>query len=604
MVMLWLLLVFDGGAGGDQPPNKANFRTVLQSVGLLKNRPVRTTVDVTTRTFKFDAKGFMNKALGFQAKIDKIKPNLLAENYRNLSHEYIASTYERLNLLISEIGSAHFFVLKKFWIQTPVSYPLPSKSLENLIPSKPKPIVTPSRYPFTTEYITTYQKVNVTILTHVRAIYDNGQIDRFRSEFRDRIEQSLAENHMKLTKICEQEGIQVPDHLAILTYKNMPPRQIRLALQNVFDLKEDTIAQNCLTGLLLYLQKSEHDMRLLFNMDLVPAPEAEHVHKHFPDMFDDKEIPYKILRPTRVKRNIWDFIGMASQSDVNDNRLDILNLQNSINTIIKNSRNISSSYTAFKNVADSELSVVTQMNEKISTLYNATLNRVENWDKNRAAITESFDITSTIITVEAILSIIHSDLHLLESAFRHDFKSVYNLLELHRFESSLEKDWSSNILIGPPSIYIEDRYFMIIFTTPFSDHRFNEYSIRTLPIKMGDKYYKLNLPNEIYTDTQYKISSADIRTCTSTPAQITCGPMIVKEKLTACELALFHPTPDDTIISECLMNTLQIPDPTEAFAYNPLPAINNMVPVAASSPNTHPFPTTKMIEFFLQKNTS
>ena len=218
MLILLLLLVFDGGVHGDQPPDRANFHTVLQSVGMLKNRPVRTTSDVTTRTFRFDVKGYMNKALGFRTKIDWIKPNLLAENYRNLSNEYIESTYERLNLLLREVHNAHFFVLKKLWTQTPVPYPLPIRNLNTLIPSKPNDIVSSSKYPFTQEYISTYQTINVTILTYVRFFFENGQMDRLRFEVRYSLERSLAENYMKLTKICEQEDIQVPNHLAILAY--------------------------------------------------------------------------------------------------------------------------------------------------------------------------------------------------------------------------------------------------------------------------------------------------------------------------------------------------------------------------------------------------
>ena len=358
----------------------------------------------------------------------------------------------------------------------------------------------------------------------------------------------------------------MPIVLDILVDPDLPSHYAQVVVQNISNLSVNSSAENCLTGLLLYMQKNEQDLRLIFNIPLVSSPTKEHMTRW---VNSNKEPTLKNWFPIsrHSPRSLWNLFGLASTEDVTSNWVDILMLQNGLNSIAMHEKNITGTYDSFKHIAESEITVVTDLEAKVGALYNSTLAQVRNWDKNKAAITESFTIASTIIQIESLLQILNVELDLIGTAFRHDFNTVYGLLQLHRFETPCDEDWSSNALINMPSLLMSEEKFVIKFATSFAKKRFSEYSIRVLPIKLGDRYFKLDFPDTLFTDKEYKISKADISTCSSTSAHISCGPMVVFEKLSLCEKALFHPNPNNITVSACQKNMALVQNPQEEFAY-------------------------------------
>ena len=553
--------------GRSDEPRPTNFQTILRSVGITKHRPIFTTTDITTRSFRIDVNAFIARTDQVITHIQNLELDKLTQEYRVVAFHYVKATRDRAYLILRSAQNGLFFLLKHFWMQVQVPNPLPHMDLSDLIPKKSKQKYYPNRYQLGIDYINTFQSINTSVLTYVRSTYETGQFDKLNPNVKASITQVLGTNKCVLDLICMQENITMPKNLEILIDQDLHYRYAQTVIENIFNLSENSSAENCLTGLLLYLQKSEQDLRLVFGIPLVSSPKKEHVirwvnHKNEPTLknwFPDMS--------RRSPRSLWNLFGLASTEDVTSNRVDILTLQNGLNSIAMHEKNITGTYNSFKRIAESEITAVTDLEAKVSAMYNATASQIKNWDKNRAAIKSSFSVTSAILELETTLQILNTELDIIDTAFQHDYGTVYNLLQLHRFESPYDEDWSSNTLINMPSLFLSEKEFVVKFATSYANNKFHEFSIRALPIKLGDRYFKLDLPDTLFTDKEYKISKDDINTCSSTSAHISCGPLIVFEKLSPCEKALFDPSFDNATISACLKNINIIQNPKEEFVY-------------------------------------
>ena len=193
--------------GQDDVPPPNNFQTILRSIGMLQHRPVFTTSDITTRTFRLDIKSFTARTTAILDRLQGVELDKLAVEYRTVAAHYVRATEEKANLLLKAANNGLFFVLKKFWEQVHIPNPLPKMELSTLIPKKSMQKYSQTRYQFDIDYVNSLRNINTSVLTYVREIYKTGQFETLNINVKNSIAQVLGENQYLLDAICEHENI-------------------------------------------------------------------------------------------------------------------------------------------------------------------------------------------------------------------------------------------------------------------------------------------------------------------------------------------------------------------------------------------------------------